>query len=629
MAGPVSASAERVTLVECPEAAEADLASIYGDVAPMVRRLCCLYLGNVSDAEDATQETFVRLNRRIDSLTGDPRWYAFRIARNVCCEELTRRRRSTVAAARWAGGMTDQTEHELARSESRDLLRRVRDRLSPEELQVFKAVADGLSVAEIAQRLGVNESALGVRLCRARKRMRAIFGTAAAVAGVIAGLGRWPRRLFAGRPRASLALMGAPATLASMVVIGSFSFAVLYWHGDLQPNAVVPFSGESLRGAAAAGPSPVHPTVAPAPIAEAAGGGGPRSSGHAPSAGGLATSFTDPSTTATIGTTGFTSIVASPDYSNDHTVFASGSSTQACGNPALCFVLFRSTDGGATWTGLKASRFGGGTILLPPSFPADGTIFAAGALGLQRSDDGGASFHVVVPGAAPAAVSPQSTRGDTRIVVGLDPLVVYDSTTGSITPGPVLPAGLTSVDSLAYAGSGSVLFVAAEKIDPVAAASGSVTSAVVRCAVSAGCATVASAVTSGLELVPSPAYDIDHTLVAYAGSVMLRSQDGGATFTGVPSPAGTTWRVFAPAGRGSPGTAFAFSQAARGGRLLLTQDGATSFGAVAPGLAAGDLLTVLNVLPDGTMLGSGLTGSGGTLGLECSIDQGQHWSSTC
>ena len=631
MISPASASTERAIRVEDAGADTPDLEAIYSDLEPMVRRLCCLYLGNVSDAEDATQETFVRLESRIGTLSGDPRWYAFRIARNICCEELTRRRRLRVAAARWAGGMGDRTEQEMARSESRDLLRRVKDRLSPEELLVFKCVADGLSIAEIARRMGTSESALGVRLCRSRKRIRTLFGAAAAVAGFLSAAGRWPRRLLAGRPRASLAIAGAPATLASMAVLGSFSLAVLYGHGGLTPNAVVPFSGASLNAAEGADNLPlVHPTVAPAPRAAAADGGA-RSSGHAPSAGGLATSFTDPSTTATIGTTGFSSIVASPGFSNDHTVFAAGSSTQACGNPVLCFVLFRSTDGGASWEVLRASHFGGGTILLPPDYPSDATIFAAGAFGLQRSDNGGTSFHVVVPGAAPAAVSPASTPGDTRILVASNPLVSYDSASGAVTPGPVMPAGLTTLDSVAFAGTGGIFFVTGERVDPAAADSGGLSGTVIRCAPLIGCAVVESAPgVSNLQLMASPTFDTDHTVFASAKTALLRSQDGGATFTDIAAPAGATWQAAALAGDRDGSVVFAFSQLATGGRLLRSPDAASSFTRVEPGLQARDVLVTLSILPDGTMLGSGTdTASGDTLGIQCSRDSGQHWNATC
>jgi len=86
--------------------------------------------------------------------------------------------------------------------------------------------------------------------------------------------------------------------------------------------------------------------------------------------------------------TSFTAITVSPSYSHDHTVFASGVVVNGCQRAAQCPVLFRTTDGGHSWTNVHPTGFLGGTIVLPPSWPKDPVIFAAGQAGLERATTG-------------------------------------------------------------------------------------------------------------------------------------------------------------------------------------------------------------------------------------------------
>lgn len=63
------------------------------------------------------------------------------------------------------------------------------------------------------------------------------------------------------------------------------------------------------------------------------------------------------------------SFAPSPNYARDRTIVA-----LALGNGCGCPMLFRSTDGGATWQGtLQAAT--GTQVLLPPAFPTDPRIF--------------------------------------------------------------------------------------------------------------------------------------------------------------------------------------------------------------------------------------------------------------
>jgi hypothetical protein len=328
----------------------------------------------------------------------------------------------------------------------------------------------------------------------------------------------------------------------------------------------------------------------------------------------------------------FTNFAVSPGYRSDRTVFASGTLIRGC--LARCPVLFSSTDGAATWNHLPAVGFAGGTILLPPAYPVDRTIFAVGVSGLQRSVDGGATFTTIVPGVTSAAVVPGTAAGQTKIMLGTVPLVSYSDATGLLSPGPVLPTGAASVDALAYVGSGTNLVIAAEGADP--AAQGQIDALLgtcdpLQCTVSATFPGQRPTL-----VVPSPTASIDRTVAVLVGGSIAFSRDGGATFRFVPLRAGaqttsvgldptfaTTGVMFAVQVRGLPSGVVS--------KLLRTADDAATFRAMGTtGLPELGGLTSVAPLPDGRLLvGLALADLAGDLGVRCSTDGGASWASGC
>lgn len=609
------------------------LAQLYTELGPAIRRLCISYLHNAEDAEDLTQEAFLRLAARLDGLNGDPAAYAFRIARNLACNELARRRRHDKATTR-IGCDDDVATTALARSECRDLLRRVRQSLTDDEMTLFARLAEGLSQAEAADVLGITEKNVSVRLCRARKRVRALFGAASAVAS----WAFWVRLRRAARPAAGRAPAAlAPGAVLSAAMVGIVSFGAL----SLQPwnarNVPAPASVNgsahlALPGASAAGPA----TATQTGIATAATPGAPAVRPAGPvTAGGLTHSLISPGDGARPEDTSFGSIAVSPAYQQDHTILAAGVLANGCSNPLLCDVLFRSSDGGRTWEHLAGSGFAGGTLLLPPAYPASHVVFAMGQLGLQESTDGGASFTLVVPGRAPAAVSPASTGPDTRILLGTNPLTIYDASTRRVTPGPALPTRTLTVDSVAYAGTSGLLFVSAEAANPVGTATGSYAGEIIRCAAGLTCQVVATAPgTSGLQLVTSPNFDRDGTADAVAGTTLLASHDGGSIFSRVVAPASSTWRAVVATGAGvGARTLVAVAQSATGStatRMFVSPDDGASFSeGTERGVSDEVVFAVLASLPDGHLLAGLQPGPTSSLfGLRCSAD-GMEWTPGC
>jgi len=74
----------------CREDAEERLEHLMNTYGTQVKRLCCLYLKDMEQAQDAAQETFLKAWRRMDTFRGDcsERTWLARIAVNTCRDYL-------------------------------------------------------------------------------------------------------------------------------------------------------------------------------------------------------------------------------------------------------------------------------------------------------------------------------------------------------------------------------------------------------------------------------------------------------------------------------------------------------------------------------------------------------------
>ena len=134
-------------------------------------------------AQDATQETFLRVFRSIDRFRGESSLatWIHRIAVNICMNEVARRQRRsesplpdepmTGASGEQASGRAASQSCELRLS-----LEQLLDRLNPERRLVFYlSHVEGLSAAEIAEITGETVDAVHKRLQRARRQLLALW----------------------------------------------------------------------------------------------------------------------------------------------------------------------------------------------------------------------------------------------------------------------------------------------------------------------------------------------------------------------------------------------------------------------------------------------------------------------
>jgi len=128
-------------------------------------------------------------------------------------------------------------------------------------------------------------------------------------------------------------------------------------------------------------------------------------------------------------------------------VYATGKTH--CRLPACAPVLFRSRDGGRTWTRSSARGLNGTDIAVPRG--RSRMVFAMGSSGLQVSRNGGEDFGPALATGAPMttgtmAVSPLWNEGDHTVLVGAQTLFRYRDSTGTADPyvnslsGPFEPA---------------------------------------------------------------------------------------------------------------------------------------------------------------------------------------------
>jgi len=152
------------------------LAALYTEFGEMVFRTARRLTGNRADAEDVTQEVFVRLALTVAGFSGDaerfPAWLR-RIAVRTSLMRLRSGRRRREVDVEGVAALVSSADRTLERLSLETAL----TRLSLEHRTVFllKEV-EGYDHREIAELLGITVSNSEVRLHRARRQLRELLG---------------------------------------------------------------------------------------------------------------------------------------------------------------------------------------------------------------------------------------------------------------------------------------------------------------------------------------------------------------------------------------------------------------------------------------------------------------------
>lgn len=153
-----------------------------------VYNLALRMTGSVEDAQDMTQETFIKVYRSLSSFRADSKFsvWIYRIASNVCCDFLRVRNRRSAVSLTVGDESTDSTldicdeaasvDRALADSLTRDAIRRGLDTLPDEQRHILLLrEINGLSYEEIAKVLALEKGTVKSRIFRARKKLCAFL----------------------------------------------------------------------------------------------------------------------------------------------------------------------------------------------------------------------------------------------------------------------------------------------------------------------------------------------------------------------------------------------------------------------------------------------------------------------
>lgn len=157
-----------------------DVEALYRKYGPMVLRRCRSLLRDEDEALDAMQETFARLLRRGESLTGEaPSSLLYCMATNLCLNLIRAEKRRPEGHRAQAPEGAELLDL-IAGSddvEATGLARRLADGIFELEEPSTRAMAvlhyvDGLTLEETAERVGLSVSGLRKRLRRLRERAK-------------------------------------------------------------------------------------------------------------------------------------------------------------------------------------------------------------------------------------------------------------------------------------------------------------------------------------------------------------------------------------------------------------------------------------------------------------------------
>ena len=155
-----------------PAPAVPDMERIVDQYGTSLLRLCYLYLKDIHLAEDAVQETFLKVYRSYGQFaggSGEKTWIT-RIAINVCKDQLRSAWKRRVSVVEELNDLPDAEGPHAVEDEA--LLQEVLA-LKPKYREVILLYYyQDLKISEIAQALQAPESTISVRLKRAREQLK-------------------------------------------------------------------------------------------------------------------------------------------------------------------------------------------------------------------------------------------------------------------------------------------------------------------------------------------------------------------------------------------------------------------------------------------------------------------------
>jgi RNA polymerase sigma-70 factor (ECF subfamily) len=146
----------------------------------MIHSLAYRMTGSLADAEDLTQETFIRAYRQLDSYQGTAKFssWLYRIAVNACLTWRQRETRRSEVHRDWSADTAGQPENHSP-ADRDDVSRTVQAALmklpAKQRAAVVLTVYDGHNHAEAAKILGCSETTVSWRIFAARRKLKRLL----------------------------------------------------------------------------------------------------------------------------------------------------------------------------------------------------------------------------------------------------------------------------------------------------------------------------------------------------------------------------------------------------------------------------------------------------------------------
>ena len=146
---------------------ERDIREVVIKYSDMLYKICLVILCNEQDVQDAIQDTFCRyLEKKPDFRNEEhEKAWLIKVATNICRDMIRFRVRHPKVSI-------DEVENILAAPEQRETIKELLELPIKNKTVIYLHYVEGYSIKEIADILGITESAVKSRLLRGRKQMR-------------------------------------------------------------------------------------------------------------------------------------------------------------------------------------------------------------------------------------------------------------------------------------------------------------------------------------------------------------------------------------------------------------------------------------------------------------------------
>ena len=197
--GGVGADQERSWVLQARQGDQQAFARLVEAYQAPVHNLAYRMLGSQVDAEDAAQETFLRVYTRLDTYDPSRKFssWILSIASHYCIDRLRRRRGNSVSMEetkswRWLPDRRPKPEELAVKHDKRSAVRSMLEHLPPQyRLVIVLRYWYDLSYEEISQVTKATQSAVKSRLHRARRMMAAKIEENEQAAACISDDARW------------------------------------------------------------------------------------------------------------------------------------------------------------------------------------------------------------------------------------------------------------------------------------------------------------------------------------------------------------------------------------------------------------------------------------------------------